>query len=41
MHAQEFFPLAGRSEKYKAMRERRWKNWDGKKVWTVSVDDIG
>ena len=21
-------------------RERRWKNWDGKKVWTVSVDDV-
>ena len=19
---------------------RRWKNWDGKKVWTVSVDDV-
>ena len=21
-------------------QERRWKNWDGKKVWTVSVDDV-
>ena len=21
-------------------RERRWKNWDGKKVWTVSIDDV-
>ena len=21
-------------------RERRWKNWDGRKVWTVSVDDV-
>ena len=20
--------------------ERRWKNWDGKKVWSVSVDDV-
>lgn len=20
--------------------ERRWKNWDGKKLWTVSVDDV-
>ena len=20
--------------------ERRWKNWDGKKVWTVSIDDV-
>ncbi len=21
-------------------RERRWKNWDGRKVWTVSIDDV-
>ena len=21
-------------------RERRWKNWDGKKVWTVSIDNV-
>ena len=21
-------------------QERRWKNWDGKKVWTVSVHDV-
>ncbi len=21
-------------------QERKWKNWDGKKVWTVSVNDI-
>ncbi len=20
--------------------ERRWKNWDGKTVWTVSIDDV-
>eukprot|EP00985_Skeletonema_marinoi_P001300 scaffold517_cov140-Skeletonema_marinoi.AAC.13 len=21
-------------------RERRWKNWEGRKVWTVSVDNV-
>ena len=22
------------------MEERKWKNWEGRKVWTVSVDDV-
>ena len=21
-------------------KERKWKNWEGRKVWTVSVDDV-
>ena len=26
--------------KLKKGKKRRWKNWEGKKVWTVSVDDV-
>jgi hypothetical protein len=26
--------------KLKKNAKRRWKNWDGHKVWTVSIDDV-
>eukprot|EP00985_Skeletonema_marinoi_P007686 scaffold3423_cov122-Skeletonema_marinoi.AAC.2 len=26
--------------KLKKGKRRRWKNWEGKKVWTASIDDV-